>query len=152
MAAWPDASAGGRGVTYTTSIARRDAAIRVNINTTAGAGSPDWLCECSLGDPLDCNLVFAPRVWCMEQSEPQRSLILQICQRTRLNVKYAVDCLQSNEWDLDRAVANFEQVKVRTLSRDDWVECLRYLVGGAVAGCFCVTDELGWSMFFHTLG
>ncbi|TFK46129.1 NTF2-like protein [Heliocybe sulcata] len=45
--------------------------------------------------------------------EPQRSLVLQICQRTGLNVKFAVECLQSNGWDLDRAVKNFEEVKVR---------------------------------------
>ncbi|KAI6108192.1 hypothetical protein F5141DRAFT_1203576 [Pisolithus sp. B1] len=45
-------------------------------------------------------------------SEPQRRLIVEICQRTGLNVKYGVDCLQNNGWDLDRAVANFEQVKV----------------------------------------
>ncbi|KAI6155073.1 hypothetical protein BKA82DRAFT_996758 [Pisolithus tinctorius] len=50
-------------------------------------------------------------------SEPQRRLIVEICQRTGLNVKYAVDCLQNNGWDLDRAVANFEQVK-GVLSRD----------------------------------
>lgn len=50
-------------------------------------------------------------------SEPQRSLIAQIGQRTGLNVKYAVDCLQNNGWDMDRAVANFEQVKA-VLSRD----------------------------------
>ncbi len=29
-----------------------------------------------------------------------------------LNVKFAVDCLVQNEWDVDKAVANFEQVKV----------------------------------------
>ncbi|KAL4064487.1 hypothetical protein J3A83DRAFT_4360985 [Scleroderma citrinum] len=50
-------------------------------------------------------------------SEPQRSLIMQICQRTGLNVKYAVDCLQNNGWDVDRAIANFEEVKA-LLSRD----------------------------------
>jgi len=50
-------------------------------------------------------------------TEPQRGLIMQICQRTGLNVHFAVDCLQNNAWDLDRAVANFEQVK-GMLSRD----------------------------------
>ncbi|KAI6120024.1 hypothetical protein EDD16DRAFT_1578909 [Pisolithus croceorrhizus] len=53
-------------------------------------------------------------------SEPQRRLIVEICQRTGLNVKYAVDCLQNNGWDLDRAVANFEQVK-GVLSRDAYL-------------------------------
>ncbi|KAL0948624.1 hypothetical protein HGRIS_010432 [Hohenbuehelia grisea] len=44
-------------------------------------------------------------------SEFQRPLVLQICQRTGLNVKWAVDCLTGNEWDVERAVANFNQVK-----------------------------------------
>ncbi|KZT07659.1 NTF2-like protein [Laetiporus sulphureus 93-53] len=49
--------------------------------------------------------------------EPQRSLVLQICQRTGLNVSFAVQCLEGNGWDMERAVTNFEQVK-GTLSRD----------------------------------
>ncbi|KAG6888995.1 hypothetical protein C0992_006816 [Termitomyces sp. T32_za158] len=49
--------------------------------------------------------------------EPQRNLVIQVCQKTRLNVRFAVDCLSGNEWDLNRAIANFEQVK-STLSRD----------------------------------
>ncbi|KAG6884983.1 hypothetical protein C0993_006815 [Termitomyces sp. T159_Od127] len=49
--------------------------------------------------------------------EPQRNLVIQVCQQTRLNVRFAVDCLTGNEWDLNRAIANFEQVKA-TLSRD----------------------------------
>ncbi|TCD70222.1 nuclear mRNA export, poly(A)+RNA binding protein [Steccherinum ochraceum] len=43
--------------------------------------------------------------------EPQRTLVLQVCQRTGLNVRFSVDCLQGNEWDFERALANFEQVK-----------------------------------------
>ncbi|KIJ12778.1 hypothetical protein PAXINDRAFT_170982 [Paxillus involutus ATCC 200175] len=50
-------------------------------------------------------------------AEPQRGLILQICQRTGLNVKFAVDCLENNAWNLDGAIANFERVK-GNLSRD----------------------------------
>ena len=46
------------------------------------------------------------------QPEPQRSLVTQVCTLTRLNVRFAVDCLQNNGWDVDRAVANFELVKV----------------------------------------
>ncbi len=38
---------------------------------------------------------------------------MQISTLTRLNIQFAVDCLQNNGWDADRAVANFEQVKVR---------------------------------------
>ncbi|EPQ54024.1 NTF2-like protein [Gloeophyllum trabeum ATCC 11539] len=49
--------------------------------------------------------------------EPERTLVLQICQRTGLNVKFAVDCLQGNGWDFERAVRNFEEVK-GNLSRD----------------------------------
>ncbi|KAF8626606.1 hypothetical protein AX17_006524 [Amanita inopinata Kibby_2008] len=49
--------------------------------------------------------------------EPQRNLVLEICQRTRLSVKYSLDCLTSNQWDLDRAVLNFDQVK-GTLPRE----------------------------------
>ncbi|KAF8273335.1 NTF2-like protein [Lactarius quietus] len=49
--------------------------------------------------------------------EPQRSLVSQVCTLTRLNVRFAVDCLQNNGWDVDRAVANFEQVK-GTLGQD----------------------------------
>lgn len=47
------------------------------------------------------------------QPEPQRSLVLQVCQRTGLNVRFSVDCLEGNGWNLERALANFEQVKVR---------------------------------------
>ena len=46
------------------------------------------------------------------QPEPQRSLVLQISQRTGLNVRFAVDCLEGNGWVLEKALANFEQVKV----------------------------------------
>lgn len=56
--------------------------------------------------------LFFPLGLSAAQAEPQRSLIMQICQRTGLNVQFAVDCLQNNAWDLDRAIANFEQVKV----------------------------------------
>jgi len=47
----------------------------------------------------------------------QHPLVLQICARTGLNVKFAVDCLTGNGWDLEKAVANFNEVK-GTLSRD----------------------------------
>ncbi|KAJ7671531.1 hypothetical protein DFH06DRAFT_1177844 [Mycena polygramma] len=43
--------------------------------------------------------------------EPQRPLVIQVCGQTGLNVKYALDCLNGNGWDLERAVANFNQVK-----------------------------------------
>jgi len=49
--------------------------------------------------------------------EPQRSLVTQVCVLTRLNFKFAVDCLQNNGWDVDQAVAKFEQVK-GTLGRE----------------------------------
>lgn len=49
--------------------------------------------------------------------EMQRNLVLQTIARTGLNVKFSVDCLTGNGWDLERAVANFNQVK-GTLARD----------------------------------
>lgn len=49
------------------------------------------------------------------QPEPQRSLVQQVCQRTGLNVPFAIQCLEGNGWDFARAIANFEQVKVRSL-------------------------------------
>ncbi|KAH6909208.1 hypothetical protein BKA70DRAFT_1477020 [Coprinopsis sp. MPI-PUGE-AT-0042] len=52
--------------------------------------------------------------------EPQRTLVLEIMARTNLNVQFALDCLQENEWDIDRAMANFNQVK-STLGRDAYV-------------------------------
>ncbi|RDX57556.1 NTF2-like protein [Lentinus brumalis] len=42
---------------------------------------------------------------------PQRALMQDVILRTRLNFQFAEDCLKNNEWDVDRAVANFEQVK-----------------------------------------
>jgi len=49
--------------------------------------------------------------------EPQRSLVLTIVQRTGLNVPFAVQCLEGNGWDVEKAVVNFEQVK-GTLTRE----------------------------------
>ncbi|PCH44854.1 NTF2-like protein [Wolfiporia cocos MD-104 SS10] len=43
--------------------------------------------------------------------EPQKSMVIQICQRTGLNIQSGVQCLESNGWDIERAIANFEQVK-----------------------------------------
>ncbi|KAI9000551.1 NTF2-like protein [Trametes punicea] len=43
--------------------------------------------------------------------EPQRLLMQDLILRTRLNLQYAEDCLKNNDWDLERALANFEQVK-----------------------------------------
>jgi nuclear RNA export factor len=44
-------------------------------------------------------------------SEPQKSMVVNVCKRTKLNVKFAYDCLAGNEWDVTRAVANFNEVK-----------------------------------------
>ncbi|KAI0360121.1 NTF2-like protein [Trametes cingulata] len=43
--------------------------------------------------------------------EPQRSLMQDLILRTRLNLQFAEDCLKTNNWDLERALANYEQVK-----------------------------------------
>ncbi|KAI9061006.1 NTF2-like protein [Trametes sanguinea] len=52
--------------------------------------------------------------------KPQRYLMQDLILRTRLNLQYAEDCLKNNDWDLERAMANFEQVKVSTTSSDGW--------------------------------
>ena len=67
--------------------------------------------------------------------------MLAICTRTGLNVKYSIDCLAGNEWDLDRAVSNFDQVKVRLLNivsaaSDLWIEF-------SAKGCFPLRLVLG---------
>ncbi|PPR05969.1 hypothetical protein CVT24_004633 [Panaeolus cyanescens] len=49
--------------------------------------------------------------------EPQRNLVMQVCAQTNLNVKFAVDCLTGNGWDLAKAIANFNDVK-GNLARD----------------------------------
>ncbi|KAF9007555.1 hypothetical protein BDQ17DRAFT_1422910 [Cyathus striatus] len=49
--------------------------------------------------------------------EVQRNLVLQVIPRTGLNVKFSVDCLTGNGWDLERAIANFNEVKT-TLGGD----------------------------------
>ncbi|KAF5342152.1 hypothetical protein D9611_001419 [Ephemerocybe angulata] len=52
--------------------------------------------------------------------EPQRQLVIDVMKRTNLNVKFAVDCLLNNDWNVDRALVNFEQVKA-TLGRDAYL-------------------------------
>jgi nuclear RNA export factor len=42
-------------------------------------------------------------------------MVVQVCQQTRLNVTYAVDCLQNAGWDLDAAIAKFKEFKVCSL-------------------------------------
>ncbi|KAJ6468355.1 hypothetical protein C8R45DRAFT_1018431 [Mycena sanguinolenta] len=43
--------------------------------------------------------------------EPQRPLVVSVCAQTGLNIKYSLDCLNGNAWDVARAVVNFNQVK-----------------------------------------
>ncbi|TDL25493.1 NTF2-like protein [Rickenella mellea] len=43
--------------------------------------------------------------------EPKQTMVFAIIQRTGLNLKFAVECLEGNGWDVERAVANFESVK-----------------------------------------
>ncbi|KAK7032789.1 hypothetical protein R3P38DRAFT_2700120 [Favolaschia claudopus] len=43
--------------------------------------------------------------------EPQRPIVLNVCAQTGLNVQFALDCLNSNAWDVGNAVANFNRVK-----------------------------------------
>ncbi|KAJ3758994.1 hypothetical protein EV360DRAFT_42749 [Lentinula raphanica] len=49
--------------------------------------------------------------------EHQRSMVLHVLARTGLNVQFSYDCLTNNGWDVEKACANFEQVK-STLARD----------------------------------
>ena len=73
------------------------------------------------------------------QPEAQRNLVLQICVRTGLNAKFAVDCLSGNAWDLERAIVNFDQVKVYV----DFILAVSSpltsaIVGNFVKGCLSV--------------
>ncbi|EJF64631.1 NTF2-like protein [Dichomitus squalens LYAD-421 SS1] len=43
--------------------------------------------------------------------QPQRGRMQDVILRTRLNLQYAEDCLKNNDWDVERAIANFERVK-----------------------------------------
>lgn len=66
------------------------------------------VCCCYLTTFLD---TYKPSFFPL-QPEAQRNLVLQTCVRTGLNAKFAIDCLSGNAWDLERAIANFDQVKV----------------------------------------
>ncbi|KAF9480018.1 NTF2-like protein [Pholiota conissans] len=52
--------------------------------------------------------------------EAQRTLVVQMSAETRLNAKYAVDCLSVNSWDFGMAIAKFNEVKA-TLPRDAYL-------------------------------
>lgn len=39
-------------------------------------------------------------------------LVAQVRQQTGLNVEFATMCLESNQWDLARALSNFAELKV----------------------------------------
>ncbi|PIL35802.1 transporter [Ganoderma sinense ZZ0214-1] len=43
--------------------------------------------------------------------QPQRGRMQDVILRTRLNLQFAEDCLKNNDWDVERAIANFERVK-----------------------------------------
>ncbi|KAH9945270.1 NTF2-like protein [Epithele typhae] len=51
---------------------------------------------------------------------PQRGMMQEIILRTRLNLQYAEECLKNNDWDIERAMANFGQVKA-TLPADAYL-------------------------------
>ncbi|KAL1937475.1 hypothetical protein VTO73DRAFT_13198 [Trametes versicolor] len=52
--------------------------------------------------------------------ELQRAVMQDLILRTRLNLQFAEDCLKNNDWDLERALANYEQVKA-TLPGDAYL-------------------------------
>ncbi|KAG8895923.1 vacuolar transporter chaperone, partial [Tulasnella sp. 403] len=43
--------------------------------------------------------------------EPQRSLVIQVQMQTGLNTAFAGQCLEANGWDLQRALANFQELR-----------------------------------------
>jgi nuclear RNA export factor len=53
-------------------------------------------------------------------------MVGRVIERTRLNVQFAVDCLQNNGWNVDVAVANFEHVKVSW--RSSVIGCCEHVV------------------------
>ena len=74
-------------------------------------GRPRLDCEpCADVADLKFTLTFP---FLKTQPEPQRAQVARLSQQTGLNFDFAVDCLQQNGWDHERAMANFEQVKVR---------------------------------------
>ncbi|KAF8339792.1 uncharacterized protein EI90DRAFT_3151245 [Cantharellus anzutake] len=44
--------------------------------------------------------------------EPQRVVVQELAARTGLTTAFSIQCLEGNGWDPDRAIANFEAVKV----------------------------------------
>ena len=76
------------------------------------------------------------------QPEPQRAQVARLCQQTGLNVKFAVDCLQQNSWNHERAVANFDQVKVRT----NWFQVFGKCVRGGSFGILRRASRAGRRM------
>ncbi|TFY63422.1 hypothetical protein EVG20_g6313 [Dentipellis fragilis] len=48
----------------------------------------------------------------LNMPEAQLALVVQLSQQTKLTAMFAIDCLETNGWDMARAMANFEQVKV----------------------------------------
>ncbi|KAF8896554.1 hypothetical protein BD779DRAFT_1496546 [Infundibulicybe gibba] len=77
--------------------------------TTAPEASQPQTAPISFSSDQQADLASIPEV--------QRVLVIQVCERTQLNVKFSVDCLSGNGWDLERAVANFHEVK-GTLTRE----------------------------------
>ena len=44
-------------------------------------------------------------------NKDQHKLIIELSKITRLNYNMSIECLNSNQWNLDLALQNFEQVK-----------------------------------------
>ena len=42
----------------------------------------------------------------------REEMVLEVCLKTRLILRYAEDCLASNEWNIEKAFAAFQQMKV----------------------------------------
>ena len=149
MAARTHESASGRRVTISTS----DTATNISFVTPSAPRYFIPFCMWSSPSTNSAALTFASLLHgCVRaQAEPQRGLIMQVCQRTGLNAQFAVDCLQNNAWDLDRAIANFEQVKVsgHCGAQASWY--LRFPVFYRRGRChethFCKHEECGFTQY-----
>ncbi|KAJ7589478.1 hypothetical protein C8J56DRAFT_938690 [Mycena floridula] len=56
----------------------------------------------------------------MQLPQNERELIVELCGRTALNVRFAYDCLKLNEWDLTKAIINYHEVRT-TLKEDAYL-------------------------------
>ncbi|QRV74948.1 mRNA export factor mex67 [Ceratobasidium sp. AG-Ba] len=76
----------------------------------------DQLTSVSMGTPAEP--VMDPVLATL--SEPQRALLVECANRTGLNAEFSKMCMEGNGWDLNKALANFEELK-HTIPADAFV-------------------------------